>query len=313
MTTSLSNRLESFGAEDERVLMAWLGERRHLVDEALRKALPAPERWPKNLHEAMCWSLFGGGKRIRPVLVLAAFEAVGGSRDMPFEAALPAACGVEMVHTYSLVHDDLPAMDDDDERRGRPTTHVKYGEGTAVLAGDALLTEAFTAVLDEDAYGGTADHRLMGKVARSLSQAAGWLGMVGGQSLDLGMESPVETHEDLAFLHRRKTGELFRFSCWAGAVLGRGTEAECSALAEYGETLGLSFQVVDDVLDEIQDTSVRAADAAETPSFPALIGLEESQTLAAELADRALELLGEFDELADPLRRLAWFTVHRDH
>jgi geranylgeranyl pyrophosphate synthase len=106
---------------------------------------------------------------------------------------------------------------------------------------------------------------------------------------------------------------LFRFSCWAGAVLGRGTEAECSALAEYGETLGLSFQVVDDVLDEIQDTSVRAADAAETPSFPALIGLEESQTLAAELADRALELLGEFDELADPLRRLAWFTVHRDH
>jgi geranylgeranyl diphosphate synthase type II len=324
MTTSRSSRapgsadpgplgLDGFGPEDQRLLSAWLSERRHLVDAALHKALPAPDRWPKRLHEAMSWSLFGGGKRVRPVLVLAAFEAVGGSRDLPYEAVLPAACAVEMVHTYSLVHDDLPAMDDDDERRGRATTHIKFGEGTAVLAGDALLTEAFDAVLNAEAYAGTADHSLMTRVARALARAAGWLGMVGGQSLDLGMETPVETHEDLAFLHRRKTGELFRFSCWAGAVLGRGTEERCQALAEYGETLGLAFQVVDDVLDELQDTTVRAADAAETPSFPALIGLEASQELAGQLAERALESLAGFGPEADPLRRLAWFTVHRDH
>ncbi|MCO4771097.1 MAG: polyprenyl synthetase family protein [Deltaproteobacteria bacterium] len=295
------------------MLKAWLSERRHLVDEALRRALPAPDRWPKRMHEAMCYSLFGGGKRIRPVLVLAAFEAVGGARDLPYEAALPAACGVEMVHTYSLVHDDLPAMDDDDERRGRPTNHKQFGEGMAVLAGDALLTEAFAAVLDTDAYGGTADPALMTQVGRGLSRASGWLGMVGGQSLDLGMESPVITHDELAFLHRRKTGELFRFSCWSGALLGRGSEAQCAALGEYGETLGLSFQVVDDVLDELEDTTERADDAAETPSFPALIGLDASRKLAAELADRALASLEGFGVEADPLRRLAWFTVHRDH
>lgn len=305
--------MDGFTADDERLLKGWLSERRHLVDEALRKALPAPDRWPKTLHEAMCWSLFGGGKRVRPVLVLAAFEAVGGSKDLPYAAALPAACGVEMVHTYSLVHDDLPAMDDDAERRGRPTTHIKYGEGLAVLAGDALLTEAFSAVLDAEAYGGTADHELMTQVGRALSRAAGWVGMVGGQSLDLGMETPVQTHEELAFLHRRKTGELFRFSCWAGALLGRGTEAQCAALAEYGETLGLAFQVVDDVLDEIQDGTERAEDASETPSFTALIGLQASQELGKELAERALELLDGFGAEADPLRRLAWFTVHRDH
>lgn len=314
MTTSPSSpEMAGFGPEDRRLLDAWLGERRHLVDEALRRALPAPDRWPKNLHEMMCWSLFGGGKRVRPVLVLAAFEAVGGSRDLPFAAALPAACAVEMLHTYSLVHDDLPAMDDDDERRGRPTTHVKFGEGAAILAGDALLTEAFSVVLDADAYEGTADPALMARVGQGLARAGGWLGMVGGQTLDLGLETPVETEEDLRFLHRRKTGELFRFSCWAGALLGRGTEAQAQALGEYGETLGLAFQVVDDVLDELQDQTERADDAAETPSFPALIGIEASRERALALADRALGLLADFGPEADPLRRLAWFTVHRDH
>ncbi len=313
MTTSPSSGLDEFGPDDERLLAAYLTERRHLVDAALRRALPVPERWPKTLHESMAYSLFGGGKRIRPVLVLAAFEAVGGTADLPWEAALPAACGVEMVHTYSLVHDDLPAMDDDDERRGQPTNHKVYGEGLAVLAGDGLLTEAFGAVLDADAYGGTADVALMAKVARGLSRAAGWLGMVGGQSLDLGMETPVDTHDDLAFLHRRKTGELFRFSCWSGAVLGRASDDACAALGDYGETLGLAFQVVDDVLDELQDTTERADDAAETPSFPALIGLDASRALAADLAERALRSLDGFGAEADPLRRLAWFTVHRDH
>ena len=311
MTTFRSE--SGFSGDDEQLLRAYLGERRHLVDAALQRFLPAPERWPRTLHAAMSWSLFGGGKRIRPVLTMAAFEAVGGALDLPFDAVLPAACAVEMLHTYSLIHDDLPAMDDDDERRGRPTTHVQFGEGAAVLAGDALLTEAFRVVLDPAGYGGTADHALLTQVGARLAQAAGWLGMVGGQALDLGMEEPVATEAELAFLHRRKTGELFRFSTWAGALLGRGEPGAVTALGDYGETLGLAFQVVDDVLDELEDQTDRGSEAAETPSFPALIGIDASRKRALELMERALDLLSPFGEEADSLRRLAWFTVHRDH
>lgn len=311
MTTSPSDR--GFSEDDQQRLTAYLAERRHLVDAALQRFLPAPERWPRTLHDAMCWSLFGGGKRIRPVLAMAAFDAVGGGLDLPFDAVLPAACAVEMLHTYSLIHDDLPAMDDDAERRGQATTHVQFGEGAAVLAGDALLTEAFRVVLDPAGYAGTADHELMTQVGLRLAKAAGWLGMVGGQALDLGLEEPVSTEADLAFLHRRKTGELFRFSTWAGALLGRGEPGAVSALGDYGETLGLAFQVVDDVLDELEDQGDRASEAADTPSFPALIGIDASRRKAQELMERALDLLSPFGEEADPLRRLAWFTVHRDH
>jgi geranylgeranyl diphosphate synthase, type II len=311
MTTSRSE--PAFSLDDERSLKAYLVERRFLVDAALQRFLPAPENWPRTLHDAMSWSLFGGGKRIRPVLSIAAFEAVGGAVDMPFDAVLPAACAVEMLHTYSLIHDDLPAMDDDDVRRGRPTTHIQFGEGAAVLAGDALLTEAFRVVLDPVGYAGTQDHALMTQVGMALARAAGWLGMVGGQALDLGLEDPVATEAGLAFLHRRKTGELFRFSTWSGALLGRGEPGAVTALGDYGETLGLAFQVVDDVLDELEDQTERAGEAAETPSFPALIGIDASRKKAGELMERALDLLSPFGEEADPLRRLAWFTVHRDH
>lgn len=311
MTTSPSER--TFTADDQARLQAYLGEKRHLVDAALETFLPAPARWPKTLHSAMSWSLFGGGKRIRPVLALAAFEAVGGHHDRPFEAVLPAACAVEMLHTYSLIHDDLPAMDDDDERRGRAANHIQFGEGAAILAGDALLTQAFRVALDPAGYSGTADSTLLTQVGMKLAHAGGWLGMVGGQSLDLGMETPVKTEADLAFLHRRKTGELFRFSTWCGALLGRAPESAVTALGDYGETLGLAFQVVDDVLDALEDQTERAEDAAETPSFPALIGIDASRRMAEELMERALELLAPFGDEADPLRRLAWFTVHRDH
>lgn len=311
MTTSPSET--AFTAEDERLLKGYLGERRHLVDAALERFLPAPAQWPKTLHSAMTWSLNGGGKRIRPVLALAAFEAVGAHRDWPFDAVLPAACAVEMIHTYSLIHDDLPAMDDDDERRGRPANHIQFGEGAAILAGDALLTEAFRVALDAEGYAGTADHALLTQVGVRLAHAAGWVGMVGGQALDLGMEEPVQTEAELAFLHRRKTGELFRFSTWAGAWLGRADPAAVTALGDYGETLGLAFQVVDDVLDALEDQTERAEDAAETPSFPALIGIDASRARAQELMERALDLLAPFGSEADPLRRLAWFTVHRDH
>ena len=299
-------------APDPKALQGYLKSRRVLVDQALRDHFPPPERWPARLHAACSWTLFGGGKRIRPVLALAAFECVGGSQDQPYDAVLPAACAVEMVHTYSLIHDDLPCMDDDAERRGRPTTHVEFGEALALLAGDALLTEAFRLVADPTAYRGFFDAERALAVSGALARAAGWQGMVGGQSIDLGFEGPVDDEDALAFLHRRKTGELFRFSLFAGATLGDGSPEQVRALAEYGETLGLAFQVADDILDALQDTTERGADASETPSFTGLLGLEESRERAEALADRALASLEGFGPAAEPLRALAWYTVHRD-
>ncbi len=300
-------------APDPKALDAYLKSRCVLVDQALREHFPPPERWPAKLHEACSWTLFGGGKRIRPVLALAAFECVGGSDDLPYDAVLPAACAVEMIHTYSLIHDDLPCMDDDAERRGRPTTHVQFGEALALLAGDALLTEAFRLVADQAAHRGFFDPARALSVTSALARAAGWQGMVGGQSIDLGFEGPVDDEDALAFLHRRKTGELFRFSLFAGATLGDGNEEQIRALADYGETLGLAFQVADDILDELQDTTERGAEAAETPSFTGLLGLEVSRERAESLAERALGHLADFGPAADPLRALAWYTVHRDH
>ena len=300
-------------APDIGALNAYLASRRGLVDQALRGFWAAPEQWPKALHEAASWSLFGGGKRLRPVLALAAFEAVGGAEDLPYDAVMPAACAVEMVHTYSLIHDDLPCMDDDDERRGRPTTHVRFSEALALLAGDALLTQAFRLVCDRSAYRGAAHADRIVDVSAALGHAAGWLGMVGGQSVDLGFEGPVDDEDALSFLHRRKTGELFRFSCLAGATLGDGTDEQIRALAEYGETLGLAFQIADDVLDDQQDQGERGDSAAETPSFTALLGPGAAMERAEALEERARELLSGFGSRAGPLRALAWYAVHRDH
>ncbi len=294
-------------------LSTWLGERRALVDEALNRFLPPPARWPARLHEAMCWSLFGGGKRLRPLLTLAAFEAVGGRDDLSYDAVLPAACAVEMIHTYSLIHDDLPCMDDDDERRGRATCHIRYGEGLALLAGDALLTEAFRVALDPAHYCGLADPQRIASVAMRLAQAAGMSGMVGGQSSDLGFEGPVGNEAEVTFLHRRKTGELFSFALFAGATLGGGNPAQVQALSEYGEILGLAFQVADDLLDARQDEGERAPDADETPSFPALLGQEESWNKALELERRAHQQLQSLGERGELLALLVSFAVHRDH
>ena len=295
-------------AED---LTHYLGQRRVLVDEALHRFFPAPQRWPQQLHAAVSWALFGGGKRLRPVLTLAAFEAVGGNRDLPWDAVLPAACAVEMVHTYSLVHDDLPCMDDDSERRGRPTVHAKYGEALALLTGDALLTEAFTLVTNLEAYRGSASAEQVLEASRMLGRAAGWQGMVGGQSIDLGFEFPVEDETALTFLHRRKTGELFRFSTAVGALLGDGSPEQIRDLGECGELLGLAFQISDDLLDADEDETER--EASPTPSYPGLLGHEAAQERCSELLDRCLELLADYGEEAAALRRLAWFAVHRDH
>ncbi|MEE2827633.1 MAG: polyprenyl synthetase family protein [Myxococcota bacterium] len=292
-------------------LTRYLRQRRVLVDEALERFFPPPQRWPEQLHSAASWALYGGGKRLRPVLALAAFEAVGGTRDLPWDAVLPAACAVEMVHTYSLVHDDLPCMDADVERRGRPTVHVKYGEGMALLAGDALLTEAFALLGNLESYRGAASAEQALEATRMLGRAAGWQGMVGGQSIDLGFEFPVDDETALTFLHRRKTGELFRFSTAAGALFGDGSPDQIRELGEYGELLGLAFQISDDLLDADEDAGER--EASPTPSYPGLLGRDAAQERCEELLDRCLELLADYGEEATPLRRLAWFAVHRDH
>jgi geranylgeranyl diphosphate synthase, type II len=301
-------------ADSDRALLAdYLETRRTIVDEALARFFPAPQGWPGRLHEAQAWPLFGGGKRLRPVMTVAAFEAVGGEARVPVDAVLPAACALEMVHTYSLVHDDMPCMDDDDERRGRATVHVKFGEAMALLAGDALLTEAFSLVLDPEASKGLVPASQMVLVAQALARAAGPRGMVGGQSSDLGFEGPVEDEQALRFLHGRKTGELFRFALFAGGTLGGGEPEQLQALVAYAEALGLAFQISDDVLDELEDQGERTEEASPTPSFPGLIGIDASRERAAALLRRCLGLLEGFDERADPLRALAWFAVHRDH
>ena len=320
MTTSPSEIPESgptnsdgLSGTDLHRLESYLAQRRLLVDEALRRFLPKPQRWPARLHEAMSWALFGGGKRLRPVLSLAAFEAVGGKDDLSYDAVLPVACAVEMIHTYSLIHDDLPSMDDDKERRGRPTCHIRYGEGMALLAGDALLTEAFRVVLDPSHYRGLAESERIAAVAMRLSQAAGMQGMVGGQSLDLGFEGPITNEAELTFLHRRKTGELFSCSMFAGATLGGGNPEQVQALSDYGETLGLAFQVADDLLDARQDEGERAPDAEETPSFPGLLGVEQSWERVLQLERRAHEQIAGFGAQGEVLAMLASFAVHRDH
>jgi geranylgeranyl diphosphate synthase type II len=304
---------ERLSADDLGRLESYLRPRRALVDEALHRYLPKPARWPAKLHEVMCWSLFGSGKRLRPVLALAAFDAVGGNDDMAYDAILPAACAVEMIHTYSLIHDDLPAMDDDEMRRGRPTSHIRYGEALALLAGDALLTEAFRVALDPAHYCGHADAERIAAVGMALSLAAGMCGMVGGQSSDLGFEGPVSDEAELTFLHRRKTGELFRFAGFAGATLGGGSPEQVQSLSDYGEILGLAFQVQDDLLDASQDSGEDSTEEHTTPSFPALLGVDESRERARQLQRRAHEQLAGLGPRGDTLALLASFAVQRDH
>jgi geranylgeranyl diphosphate synthase type II len=248
---------------------------------------------------------------MRPVLALAAFEAVSGQTDPSHDAVLPAACAVELVHTYSLVHDDLPCMDDDDTRRGRPTVHIQFGEALALLAGDALLTEAFALCANAPAYGpGVPAERIL-RATSMLAKAAGRAGMVGGQSIDLGFEIPVNDEGALTLLHLRKTGELFRFSAAVGALLGGASDSVVDAMGDYGEALGLAFQISDDLLDAAEDEEVR--DAADTPSFPGLLGEELARHRCQELLARCDDLLSNLGPEAEPLRLLAWYAVHRDH
>jgi len=294
-----------------RSLAEYLGIRRAAIDTALEDALPRAPDCPAIIAEAMRYSLFAGGKRLRPILTLAAAETVAGiepdtiAPDGPVGRAMPAACAIELIHTYSLIHDDLPAMDDDELRRGRPTAHVVFGEGLAILAGDGLLTEAFR-VLAAPRHA-SPDHVLRQlRATRLVATAAGAEGMVGGQAIDLlaggtaqeGTASsssrrgaPLD-HEALRAMHARKTGALIRAAAVSGAILAGADDAAVAAIDGYAAELGLAFQIVDDILDvegsaeQIGKTAGKDA-AAGKPTYPAMFGLEASRRLAAECIERA--------------------------
>lgn len=282
------------------------------VDEALERYLPVADELPSSVHKAMRYSVFAGGKRVRPILLLAACDAVGG--DM--ERAMPAACAMEMIHTYSLIHDDLPAMDDDDFRRGIPTSHKVFGEATAILAGDALLTEAFI-LLSSPERNGSPDPAALLSVIQEIAVSAGSRGMIGGQIVD--MESEGSKEVDLAtvlYIHTHKTGALIKASVKSGALLGGAADRELGAIVRYGEAVGLAFQIADDILDIEGTTEQIGKDAGSDQArgkatYPAVMGMAASKQRAEELVDVALGALDCFGEKADPLREIARYIVRR--
>jgi geranylgeranyl diphosphate synthase type II len=292
----------------EKRLDAW----RVLVEQALERALPPETAWPATIHRAIRYSQFAGGKRIRPLLVLAAGEAVGGRVD----AVLPLACAVEMIHTYSLIHDDLPAMDDDDLRRGKPTSHKVFGEAIAILAGDALLTRAFH-LLSEVPRDADADTlRRCVETLAILGEACGTTGLIGGQVEDLESEGRSILPAELERLHRSKTGALLSACVRGGAVLGGAGEAELQALIRYASAIGLAFQVVDDVLDategDAQLGKTAGKDAASgKATYVSLHGLDGARRMAASLLEEALAALAPVGPRGETLAGLARLIVER--
>ena len=287
----------------------YLAGRAALVERELARVVPESNGPASTLSAAMRYSLLGGGKRLRPILALAACEAVGGR----LENAIGFACAIEMIHTYSLIHDDLPCMDDDDLRRGRPTNHKVYGEAIATLAGDGLLTDAFTIAARAPSAAGPL---VVLDTLAELAEAAGSSGMVGGQVIDLLDEGRPVDLAQLEYLHSKKTGALFLTAVRGGARLGGADSAQLAALAEYARAVGLAFQVIDDVLDVESSTErlgkrTQKDQASGKATYPAILGLEESRRLARQLEQRALQALGAFDQRADALRYLASFAVER--
>ena len=287
-------------------LIDFLTHARARVDTALDHYLPKPPDCPPLVSEAMRYSVFAGGKRLRPMLTLAAADAIARSEqesvDAAFELALPAACAIELIHTYSLIHDDLPAMDNDTLRRGRPTLHVVYGDGIAILAGDGLQAEAFSLLAREPASEDAAITQRKLLAIDVIAHAAGSVGMVGGQAIDLQAAGQAPGHalmldaDGLQRMHARKTGAIIRASAVSGAVMAGGVEVAVTAIDRFATDIGLAFQIVDDILDvegnaaELGKTAGKDA-AGTKPTYPALFGVDRSRTLAAECLTRARETL----------------------
>ena len=292
-------------------LQPYLKERNQLIDSALDRYLPGIETLPTALHDSMRYSVFAGGKRIRPILMLAACEAVGGQ----VKNVLPAACAIEMIHSYSLIHDDLPAMDDDDFRRGNPTNHKVYGEATAILAGDGLLTEAFILLSNPDVWGDTSAE-ICREAIHLLAKNSGSRGMVGGQVVDMEMEGKSVDLPTLEYIHTHKTGALILAAIEVGALLGGASPKQRRALCRYGEAAGLAFQIADDILDIVADQSQLGKDVGSDQqrgkaTYPALLGLNGARQRANELRELALSALDTFTGSARPLREIATYIVDR--
>jgi farnesyl diphosphate synthase len=279
------------------------------VEVALEHYLPGPQTEPARLHEAMRYAALGGGKRVRPLLVHAAGELTG-ARPEALEAA---SAAIEMIHVYSLVHDDMPCMDDDELRRGKPTVHIKYDEATALLVGDALQTQAFVALTDEAALDGRAQAALV----RELAFASGSLGMAGGQAIDLASVGLALTRPQLETMHRLKTGALLRAAVRMGALAGTDPGADAlRALDTYAAAVGLAFQVVDDILDVTTDSATLGKTAGKDakdgkPTYVSIIGLDASRALAAQLRREAHDALASFGERGQRLAELADLVVNR--
>ena len=291
-------------------LESYIADRAALVDAAMSAYLPAGSERPSTIHEAMRYAVFAGGKRLRPVLCLAAAEACGG---LTADALAP-ACAVELMHTYSLVHDDLPAMDDDDLRRGRPTCHKVYGEGMAVLCGDALLTEAF-AVLCRIPV--TKRYSTRDYIAE-LAETGGSRKLIGGQVMDLEGEGKKLTKRDLVRIHMAKTAALLTTSLRLGAMTANATAAKLAALTDFGHNLGLAFQVIDDILDVTQSTEVLGKTAGKDQAvgkttYPSVIGLDASRKEAAKLTKAAMAALKPLGKKADRLEQIASRLLQRGY
>ncbi len=301
----------------------YLQKKKETVDLALEKYFPnMPDSTgegvlPTSLHKAIRYSLFAGGKRIRPILSMASFEAVGGEGD----GILPFACALEMIHTYSLIHDDLPALDNDDYRRGQPTCHKVFGEAIGILAGDALLTEAFKLMTNQSIQGlfsPSHDRGWVLDVIHEIAQAAGMSGMVGGQVIDIESEGKEVGLPTLQYIHTHKTGAMIRVSVWAGAKLGGADEKTLKAFIRYGERIGLAFQIADDILN-VEGKASRLGKKTGSDlsrgkaTYPSLFGMEESKRRAKELVELAVTAIDSFGPEAEPLREIGWFILSREY
>ena len=287
----------------------YLKEHQIQVEDCLQTLVPAQAGPLSRIMESMRYSLFAGGKRLRPILLLAAADAVGavGSRF------LQSACALEMIHTYSLIHDDLPAMDDDDYRRGRLTNHKVFGDGMAILAGDGLLTLAFETLLSQPEVA----PEILARVAREVAQAAGPAGMVGGQAIDLESEGQLPSPDVMKLMHRLKTGALFRASLRAGAMLGGGSEEDLRSLTDYAEHFGLAFQITDDILDvtgteEALGKPIGSDEKNQKATYVSVYSLTEARRMAQAAVSDAVAALERFGDRAWVLRSLAEYLLTRD-
>lgn len=292
-------------------LKKYLKSNADLINVGLKEILPDDRVYPVIIHEAMKYSVFAGGKRLRPILCLASADALGKER----KKLIPVACALEMIHTYSLIHDDLPAMDDDDYRRGQLTNHKVYGEGIAILAGDALLTFAFDVLAKCGIDIRLSDKMLL--VIKEVAYAAGTMGMIGGQVVDVLSEGKEIDKDTLSYIHRHKTGALFCAAVRAGALLSEANDKQLEALTRYAECFGLAFQITDDLLDVVGDEQilgkpVGSDEKNDKVTYPSIYGIDRTRQLAQEAVEQAVDSLKGLPGNIEPLEKLATYLLKRE-